>query len=114
MAFGGDVPALRGDAKRAVGRLRRVRVHRLVREEKRKGLRSLALEEVDRELVHDVGDVARVLDVAAVVIERRVHDPAMAVVAHPRVVAGPRHAVVAHVPLADVRGFVAQLPSSRW
>jgi hypothetical protein len=87
----------------------RIRVHGLVREEKRERLRTLALEKVDRELVHDVGDVAVVLDVLPVVVELRILDLAVPVVAHPRVVAGPRHAVVAHVPLADVRRLVAAL-----
>ena len=79
-----------------------------MREEQREGRRALALDELDRELVQDVGDVAPVLDVAAVVVERRVHELAVAVVADPGVVARPRHAVVAHVPLADVRGLVTQ------
>ena len=44
-----------------------------------------------------------------VLVQLRVEEPAVAVEAHPGVVAGARRAVVAHVPLADVRGLVAEL-----
>ncbi len=72
------------------------------------GFVALALQKVDRQPVHDVGDVAAVLHVLAVVIQPRVVQLSMPVVADPRVVTGPRHAVIAHVPLADVRGLVAE------
>jgi hypothetical protein len=83
-------------------------VHRLVREEKRKRLLALALQKIDRQAIHDVGDIAVVLHVFAVVIEPRVVQFSMAVITDPGVVSGPRHAVIAHVPLADVRGLIAK------
>ena len=83
-------------------------MHGLVREEQRPGLVALALlEEIHRQAIHDVGDVAGVLHVLAVVAELRIDDAAVAVVAHPVVVALARHAVVAHVPFADMGGLVA-------
>ena len=42
-------------------------------------------------------------------IELRVVQSTVTVVAHPVVVSGTRHPVVAHVPLADMRRLVAQL-----
>ena len=42
-------------------------------------------------------------------VEQRIVQPTMAVVRHPVVVTGPRLAVVAHVPLTQMRGFVAEL-----
>ncbi len=83
-------------------------MHRLVRKEKRERLLALALQKVDRQPVHDVGDVAAVLHVLAVVIQAGVVQFSVPVVADPRVVTGPRHAVIAHVPLADVRGLVPE------
>jgi hypothetical protein len=49
-----------------------------------------------------------VLGVNAIVIESRVAQLAVAIVTNPVVVTRAWHAVVAHVPLADVRGLVAQ------
>src|SRR5688572_6238859 len=84
-------------------------MHRLVREEQRPRLAAPALDEAQRHAIEQVGDVALLLHVLAVLVEPRVVDAAVAVEAHPVVVAGPRPAVVAHVPLADVRGLVAEL-----
>src|SRR4029078_2674765 len=53
MARSVDVPAGRRNAERAVGSLGGVRMHGLVRQEEREGLRALAVEEPDRKLVHD-------------------------------------------------------------
>ena len=108
MTLGDDVTALCRDAQRAVGRLLRIRVHRLVREEKRKRFLALALQKIDSQAIHDVGDVAAVLHVFAVVIQPRVVQLSVSVIADPGVVTGSRHAVVAHVPLADVRSFVPE------
>jgi len=69
----------------------------------------LLFEEFHREAVHDVGDVAGVLHVLAVVAQLRVNDAAMAVVAHPVVIARARPALVAHMPFADMRGAIAAL-----
>lgn len=104
--LGGDVAAEKFHG--AVCRLLGVRMHRLVREKERPGTFVPALDPLERHRVHEVGDVAAVLDVCAVVVEARIDDAAVAVVAHPGVVARPRHAVVSHVPLADVRGRVAE------
>ncbi len=105
VALGGHVAV---HLERAVGGLLRVRVHRLVREPQRPRLRVPALHEIDRHLVHDVGDVALALHVLALLVQLRIVQPAVAVVGDPEIVAGPRLAAVAHVPLADVRGLVAE------
>ena len=109
MPLGRDVAPEAGHVERAVGGLVRVRVHRLVSEKERPWSIVLSGDELHRQRIHEVGDVAGVLDILAVVVEPRVDDPAVPVIAHPQVVAGPRHAVIAHVPLSDVRGQVAGL-----
>jgi hypothetical protein len=82
-------------------------MHRLVGEKKRERLAAFPLEEFEREIVQQVSDIARALLVRAVDVELRVLDAPMPVERDPVVVAGPWLAVVAHVPLADVRGLVA-------
>ena len=108
MALGDAVAAILVDPKRAVGGLFRVRVHRLVGEEERPRLRVLPRDELHRHRVHDVGDVAPVLEVRPVVTQPGVDQAPVPVVGHPVVVARARHAVVAHVPLPDMRGFVSE------
>ena len=109
MPFRREVPALQRQIERAVRCLDGIGMHRLMREEQRERLAAFPLQEIDGEPVHDVGDVPSVLHVLAVVVELRIAQSAVTVVAHPIVVTGTGHAVVAHVPLADMRCLVAQL-----
>lgn len=67
-----------------------------------------AINEVERELVHDVGDVAAVMTVSAVMVKHRISEPAVPVIAHPAVIPGSWASVVTHVPFTDMRGFITQ------
>ena len=109
MALGRQVAALVLQVERTVGGLEGVGMHGLVREKKRERLRAPPLEELDREPVEQIGDVAGALLVGSVDVQLRVLEAPMAVERDPVVVTRPRPAVVAHVPLADVRGLVAEL-----
>ncbi len=108
VALGRLVAAVPGEVERAVGGLMRVRVHRLVGEEEAPRLRARPLDEGHRLRVQHVGHVAGHGAPLAVHVQLGIEEPAVAVEAHPPVVARARGAVVAHVPLADVRGLVAQ------
>jgi hypothetical protein len=72
------------------------------------GLGTGSLDERRRLRVQQIGDVARSGAAVTVQVELRVEELAVAVEAHPAVVTGARRAVVAHVPLAHVRGLVTQ------
>ena len=96
------------EVDRAVGRLEGVGMHRLVGEEQRERLVALLAQELDGMGVQEIGDVAFVLAFIAVDVEHRIDDRAVAGEAHPAVVARPRPARIAHVPLADMGGLVAQ------
>jgi len=98
----------RGNVDRPVLLLLHVRMHRLVREEKRERLVALSPDVLDGALRKDVGDIALDPMLGAVFPQHRVHDLSLAAERQPVVVAGPRARVVAHVPLADVCGFVAE------
>jgi hypothetical protein len=102
------VAALAREVERPVRRLERVRMHRLVREEERERAVALRLDEAHRALVQEIGDVAGLLDRAPVLVELGVEEAAVALEAHPQVVAGAGRGLVPHVPLADVRGLVAE------
>src|SRR5215470_5993472 len=93
----------------AGGRLLGVGMHGLVGEEERPRPIVATTHELHGHLVHDVRDIAYVLHVAPALVQGGIVEPAVTVVADPHVVPGTRLAVVAHVPLADVRRLVAQL-----
>jgi DNA-binding transcriptional LysR family regulator len=94
--------------ERAVGGLEGVRVDRLVREEQRVRRVVATVDELERLRVQQVGHVAGVLRLDAVHVQHRVDDRAVAREADPAVVARARRGAVPHVPLADVRGPVAE------
>lgn len=108
MPLGHHIAPLCGDLERAVSRLLGVRVNRLVGKKERKRLVVAAINEVKRKLVHDVGDVAAVMTVPSVMVQHRISEPAVPVIAHPAVITGSWAPVVAHVPFADMRGFITQ------
>ena len=83
-------------------------MHRLVGEEQREGFGPRLAQELDGVIVEKIGDVAFVLALIAVDVQHRIDDRAVAREAHPAVVARPRPARIAHVPLADMGCLVAQ------
>jgi hypothetical protein len=109
MALGCDVAPEASHVERAIRGLMRVRMHRLVSEKERPWPIVLSGDELHRQGIHEIGHIAGVSNILAVVVESRVDDLAMPVIAHPQVIAGARHAVISHMPLADVRGQVAEL-----
>jgi hypothetical protein len=108
VALGRLVTTAPGEIEGAVGGLVGIRVHRLVGEEEAPRLRARALDERHRLRVQQVGDVAGRGAPRPVDVQLRIEELAVAVEAHPAVVAGTGRAVVAHVPLAHVRGLVTE------
>jgi hypothetical protein len=98
----------RGGVDPAARVLVQVRVDSLVREEQRERGLPFLLHEIDGPGIQDVGHVALDLVLAAVLPQDGIVQLALPLEADPVVVAGARAGIIAHVPLADVCGFIPQ------
>ena len=107
MAFGGQVSPQRGEIDGAILRLEEVGMHRLVRQKERKGPVVRFLDKGHGAGIEEIGDVALYRSKGAILEELWINELALPAEADPGIVAGAWAGIVAHVPLTDVRRFIA-------